>query len=244
MKLIMWNIRGMGQRSRIRQLKEMIAQWKPEIIGLQETIKRSFREWELEALAPGGGYKWGWIAASGHSGGILMGVKEDILQVENWETGEFFVGVTLRHRTLNFRWDCITVYAPAQHEHSARFLEELSMRCRNAILPFLIGGDFNLIRGEEDKSTGGGDTRLMNAFNDFIENNKLKELYRGGGGFTWSNKQLIPILSNLDRILMTTDWEEKFPLTTLTSLTRVGSDHSPLLMDTGGKRPRNPDNSF
>lgn len=54
-----------------------------------------------------------------------------------------------------------------------------------------------------------------------------------GGGFTWSNRQAVPILSNLDRILVTTYWEDKFPLTTLTSLTRVGSDHTPLLLDMG-----------
>lgn len=88
----------MGQRARTRQLKDMIAKWRPEIIGLQETIKQSFREWELKALAPGGGYKWGWIAATWHSWGILMGVKEDILQVENCKTGDLFVGATVRHR--------------------------------------------------------------------------------------------------------------------------------------------------
>jgi len=33
--------------------------------------------------------------------------------------------------------------------------------------------------------------------------------------------------------LASTEWEEKFPLTTLSSLTRIGSDHTPLLLDTG-----------
>ena len=42
-------------------------------------------------------------------------------------------------------------------------------------------------------------------------------------------------MSNLDRVLVSTDWEEKFPLTTLTSLVRVGSDHKPLLLDTGDR---------
>lgn len=78
-----------GKLARIRQLEEMMAREKPDIIGLQETIKHSFAERELEALAPGRDYKWGWIAATGHSGGFLMGVKEAIVETENWETGEF-----------------------------------------------------------------------------------------------------------------------------------------------------------
>lgn len=52
----MWNIRGMGRKARIRQLKELLAKEKPDIIGLQETIKQNFQEKELEALSPGTGY--------------------------------------------------------------------------------------------------------------------------------------------------------------------------------------------
>ena len=69
-----------------------------------------------------------------------MGVKEDLLQVEKWEQGEFFVGATVRHRILNFRWDVLVVYGPANHELSMSFLEELRMRCQETELPLMIGG--------------------------------------------------------------------------------------------------------
>ena len=80
-----------------------------DIVGLQETIKQDFSYAELESLAPGGLFSWKWTPAQGHSGGILLGVKQDILQVENWETDDFFVGATIRHRLLNVRWDFISV---------------------------------------------------------------------------------------------------------------------------------------
>lgn len=35
----------------------------------------------------------------------------------------------------------------------------------------------------------------------------------------------------LDRILVSTSWEARFPLCRATSLVRVGSDHSPILFD-------------
>lgn len=104
----------------------------------------------------------------------------------------------------------------------------------------LVGGDFNLIRGGEDKNSGGVDSRLTRAFNEFIGKAQLREIYRGRGGFTWSNKQASPILSNLDIFLVSTDWEENFPLATVTSLTRIGSDHTPLMLDTGGSSLDNP----
>lgn len=36
----------------------------------------------------------------------------------------------------------------------------------------------------------------------------------------------------LDRVFISEDWEEHFPLATARSLTRVGSDHNPLLVET------------
>ena len=243
MKALIWNVRGLGNKSRVRQLRELIQKEQVDIVGLQETIKQDFSYAELESLAPGGLFSWKWTPAQGHSGGILLGVKQDILQVENWETDDFFVGATIRHILLNVRWDLISVYGPAKHEFSPNFLDNLTRRSENATLPILLGGDFNLIRSSADKKTGGGEIRLMNLFNDFIERCDLREIHRRGGSrFTWTNKQENPTMCNLDRVLVSTDWEEKFPTATLTALTRVGSDHSPLLLDTGVVTNKNLDN--
>jgi hypothetical protein len=37
----------------------------------------------------------------------------------------------------------------------------------------------------------------------------------------------------LDKVLVTKEWEPKFPKAKLMTLTRVGSDHSPLILDDG-----------
>ena len=89
----------MGKLSRIRQLKELLAQEKVDIVGLQETIRKDFSPRELESLTPGKHFVWNWILAVGHSGGILVGVKNDILEIEGWELGTFFVSATIRNRT-------------------------------------------------------------------------------------------------------------------------------------------------
>jgi exonuclease III len=53
MKVMIWNIRGMGKKTRVRQLKEMILREDVDIVGVQETIKKNFFTTELEGLAPG-----------------------------------------------------------------------------------------------------------------------------------------------------------------------------------------------
>ncbi|PUZ66691.1 hypothetical protein GQ55_3G350400 [Panicum hallii var. hallii] len=94
----------------------------------------------------------------------------------------------------------------------------------------ILGGDFNLIRKESEKSSELYNHTLIAQFNEFIGKHLLREVTRVGSKYTWTNKQLAPVLVNLDRFLMTT-W----------GLTRVGSDHSPIILDSGvhgASRPR------
>ena len=81
---------------------------------------------------------------------------------------------------------------------------------------------------------GRGDKVLMDVFNKFIESANLREIKKIGSRFTWTNKQECPIMSNIDRVLVSTEWEDSHPLTSPRSITRIGSDHWPLLLDTGG----------
>lgn len=213
-------------------------------MGVQETIKQQLTDAELESLAPGKGFTWNWIAAKGHSGGIFLGVREDVLLVEDWWEGEFYMAATIRNRLDNWGWNIMVVYGSANHVHSRRFLDELGTE--NMFLPTIMGGDFNLIREEKDKSNGVVERGLMRAFNEFIEKNDLREIHKvgGGGRFTWSNNQDCPVMSNIDRVLVTTEWENRFPKCVLSSFTRVGSDHNPILLDTGGRWEEGSNNRF
>jgi exonuclease III len=91
-KTLIWNIRGFGVEGRRRQLKEYLRQENVDIVGLQETIKQNFLLADLQGLSR---YKfaWNWLSASGHSGGILLGVKEDTFEVEDMDRGELFVSM-------------------------------------------------------------------------------------------------------------------------------------------------------
>jgi exonuclease III len=53
-----------------------------------------------------------------------------------------------------------------------------------------------------------------------------------GGHYTWSNNQINPTLEKLDRFLMSSDWEDLFPLTTIHKIAREVSDHNPIILDT------------
>jgi hypothetical protein len=45
------------------------------------------------------------------------------------------------------------VYGAAQDRHKPSFLAELVRVCENETLPLMVGGDFNIIRRQEEKTT-------------------------------------------------------------------------------------------
>ena len=70
-------------------------------------------------------------------------------------------------------------------------------------------------------------------FNSIISQGELLEIQLSGRKYTWSNNQEDPTFPLLDRVLISTMWEEKFPLVTVTALSRELSDNTPLLISTG-----------
>uniref|UniRef100_A0A453BYM2 Endonuclease/exonuclease/phosphatase domain-containing protein n=1 Tax=Aegilops tauschii subsp. strangulata TaxID=200361 RepID=A0A453BYM2_AEGTS len=63
------------------------------------------------------------------------------------------------------------------------------------------------------------------------------ELDRIGARFTWTNRQADPTRSVLDRVLVSPEWELRCPLASLRAITRIGSDHVPLLLSSQDERP-------
>jgi hypothetical protein len=73
----------------------------------------------------------------------------------------------------------------------------------------------------------------MRRFNDAIDDMSLCEINRVGAWFTWTNKQLSPIRCVLDRVIVSMAWKASFPLCLLTVITRIGSYHNALLLNSG-----------
>ena len=55
-------------------------------------------------------------------------------------------------------------------------------------------------------------SKSVDLFNSIINTLGLREIYMSGGKYTWTNNQAHPTLEKLDRILMSEDWEDMYPL--------------------------------
>lgn len=80
----------------------------------------------------------------------------------------------------------------------------------------------------------------MDLFNDWLNFNGLVELKISSRSFTWTNNQEQPILAAIDKFLCNNNFEQKYPLAFVTSKSRAGSDHVPLVINFGVNKPRKP----
>jgi hypothetical protein len=60
-----------------------------------------------------------------------------------------------------------------------------------------------------------------------------------GGQFSWANSLPDPTYEKLDRVLVDTDWEDKYPLVSIRVLEHIErlSDHAPILLTTRIPKP-------
>jgi hypothetical protein len=141
--------------------------------------------------------------------------------------------VDVRQLDNNVKWSFFVVYGPADHHRTDEFLGEHTQAVGACDLPLVLGGDFNLLRGAEDKNNDNIEWPRVHRFNDCIANLALREIRRGGARYTWTNKQLNQVRCVLDRVFVSTEWEIMFPLCTLVAETIIGSDHAPLVLCSG-----------
>jgi hypothetical protein len=174
---------------------------------------------------------WNWIPSKGAAGIILLGINSDMFEVDNWLTGEFFISCDIVNWRDKFKSRLCVVYQAAYEEKKQGFVDELYDFCRKTNIPIIIGGDFNLVRYQKDKSNGCVDFKWCDRFNDWINSHGSIEIKLAGRSLTWSNNQENASRSYIDRIFCSTEFQAEFPLGVAKTLTRNPSDHVPLLWE-------------
>ena len=152
MHCLFLNIRGFGVPGRQTLIKELLRTKRIDVVCLQETIKREFSDPELRGMEVGEKFFWSWLPACGYSGGMLMGVRDNMFEVGSLDMGSNFISLEVLHRPTNLKYWLINVYSPADHSKMEEFLYEISGKIARCQSPIIMGRDFNLIRGRQDKN--------------------------------------------------------------------------------------------
>ena len=102
--------------------------------------------------------------------------------------------------------------------------------------PWCLGGDFNIILSQRERSRQGRITSAMRRFAQIIDDLGLVDLPLQEGLFTWSGGLNNQSWARLDRFLMTLSWLDQFSNVIQGRLPQPTSDHFPILLEGGGLR--------
>jgi exonuclease III len=182
-----------------------------DFLCFQETIMQDFPKSWLRQIDPGKNYLWDWIPAHGSLWGILSGLKLDRFDIRMRSQGDHMLQHKLWDKKMDTKWNVLNVYGPVQDEEKDGFLAELASFCLKCQEPYIVGGNFNILRFSFEKNKTFSPNRFSDTYNVVIQVNDLRELCISGGMFTWSNNHTNPTLERLDRILLSREWELLFP---------------------------------
>ena len=98
------------------------------------------------------------------------------------------------------------------------------------------GGDFNVTIYPCESNKGGSVTSAMCRFAEVIADLGVRDMLLQGGPFTWSGGGNGRVMSRIDRLLVTGEWEIFFYGVIQSTLLRLVSNHFPILLDGGGIR--------
>ncbi|XP_015933190.1 uncharacterized protein LOC107459476 [Arachis duranensis] len=230
MIILAWNIRGVANAATIRTLKEIRKQKKPDIVLLFET---RCSENKAQEVIKSIGFQFYIVEeAMGFSGGIW--VLWDNPHFKIWPIELYYQYIHLELANTGARkWTLTAVYASLQERNRKEFFDKIQKYADEIQDPWMLMGDFNEIAEVGEKKGGTRiDDHACQKFREWINNCKLIDLGFVGSKYTWKGGQrkgLDRVFKRLDRALANAEWRTEFGDARVEILSRVHSDHHPLL---------------
>ncbi|KAA3461526.1 reverse transcriptase [Gossypium australe] len=236
MKIISWNVRGLGSPRATRGLRNFLKQQHPQMVFLMETkIDRK----RMEKVRMRCGFSNGIdIDANGTRGGLSLAWKED-LSVTLKSFSSSHIDVMVKDGNLDADSRFTGFYGSpygSNKDDSWNLLRQLGEDKNH---PWLVCGDFNEILYSTEKRGGiPREERKMESFREALEECQLEDMGYSGVRFTWErgNFAATNIRERLDRAVANEGWRTLFPKGTVYHLPHSMSDHCPLVINTMSER--------
>lgn len=112
MKIISWNVKGLGGVEKCRKVKECVEKHKLDIVGLQETKKEVLTSRLLGSVVGKDLFEWCGLPANGTVGGIVCVWNPVTVRKVREIIGNFSVSILLKDSQLGVEWLFTGVYGP------------------------------------------------------------------------------------------------------------------------------------
>lgn len=226
LSVLSWNVRGLGDRGKCTDVRLALPSPAPSILCLQETKLEDINQFKVASFLPfPRAASYTFKPSLGASGGLLTAWDANLLRHTSSVNHQFTITSTFHVAATDLQFTITNCYGPCSHADKPTFLDELMMLSSMISGPWLLLGEFNLVRLPFEKSSANFDAVEAAWFDSTINSMALQELPLLDRWFTWSNHQEHPILAKLDRFMVSTEWSAVFPNSMVTSASAPVSDH-------------------
>ena len=197
-KILCWNVRGINSVNKWDSIRDKIVESGYDIVCLQETKRETFDLQYIKNFCPPAFDAFEFLPSVGASGGLITIWKSAYFEGHLAFHNSFSLSVDFRSLHNNVEWLLTNIYGPCTDEGKLSFVDWLKNIAMPEEVDWLLVGDFNLMRSPANRNKPGGDINQMLLFNEAISALGIVELPLLGQQFTWTNKQLEPLLERLD----------------------------------------------
>jgi exonuclease III len=243
--LVCWNVRGLNNKVHRDAVRDIVRDSHATIVCLQETKLDLVDDALIRSLL-GQSFVDNYMVlpASGTRGGMILALSDSYFTLSDPHATPGSISATVNMRSEGTCWTITCVYGPQGEPEKLAFIEELKALQPLVRDEWLLLGDFNLITKASDKNNQNINRRLIGKFRGALDFLHLKELRLCGRRFTWSNEQENPVLTKIDHVFHSDDWDVLFPNAHLQAIPSASSDHAPLFLQGDAAEPRKPSFKF
>lgn len=225
MKILSWNVWGLGKPRTIRRLRHSLKTCNPQLV---------FFSLQMERVRRSCGFANGIeVDSEGTRGGLCMAWKNDITIILK-SFSKRHIDVIVDDAEISRNWHLTGFYSTPyvrDREDSWAVLKTLS---HEEDIHWFVCGDFNeILYGCEKQGGLPREERMMDLFRRTLEECHLNDVGFSERWFTWERGNLpkTNIRERLDRGVVTTSWMALFPEVVVQHLVNSFSDHCPLLIE-------------
>ncbi|GKV50980.1 hypothetical protein SLEP1_g57658 [Rubroshorea leprosula] len=221
--------RGLGGTLKKKEVRRLVQEEKPDFLFLQETKLEKVDEGICKQLWNSDEVDWVAKGSSGASGGLLcMWDRRQFVKREDFSS-DGFVGLAGEWGANKRQYLLINVYGPNDRQKKASLWEELRKMVTEKEGCWLIAGDFNAVRGLEERRGRSGESPDMKDFDEFIVTTDLVDVKLSNRKYTWY-KPDGTARSRLDRFLLSTEMSNTEGEWIQQGLPRNISDHCAIVL--------------
>ncbi|XP_022020329.1 uncharacterized protein LOC110920424 [Helianthus annuus] len=231
MNYLSLNIRGLGEEGKAGWVKDIIREHKINFMGLQETQFGSLIGVNWQSFWGNNNFHLEHVDAHGRSGGLVSLWDPSIFTKSGVLKGRHYLLVSGFIKGLSSEFHLMNVYAPHKTREKRVLWEDIKSIMDSKQGFWMLFGDFNSVRYEEDRKNSVFDPSDAQVFNDFIYSKGLMEFTMKGRKFTYcKGKGVKAKLRKIDRFLVSHNFVDAWSDACLVALPRFLSDHSPLVL--------------